>query len=137
MTSQETRLKRVVLVRIDQGEDILRSLERATLREKIASGAILSGVGSVSTYRYHVVGEVAGPSNDVFNEGSESNDVDSINGLIIDGRVHAHIMFSNVERAFGGHLEEGCAVFTFVAVVIAECEHICISDWDGIGKLYQ
>jgi predicted DNA-binding protein with PD1-like motif len=36
----------------------------------------------------------------------------------MDGRVHAHIIFSNQEKAMGGHLEPGTTVFTFAIITL-------------------
>ena len=46
-------------------------------------------------------------------------DVVAVGGLIIDGRVHAHIDFSDERNGFGGHLEEGCLALTFIVVAVA------------------
>ena len=45
-------------------------------------------------------------------------DLVSMNGYVIDGRVHAHMTLSNADKAFGGHLEAGTEVFTFAVVTI-------------------
>jgi predicted DNA-binding protein with PD1-like motif len=45
-------------------------------------------------------------------------DLASVNGYVIDGRVHAHATFSDPDKAFGGHLEPGAEVFTFVVITI-------------------
>jgi predicted DNA-binding protein with PD1-like motif len=45
-------------------------------------------------------------------------DITSVNGYIIDGRVHAHITFADPDKAFGGHLEPGTSVFTFAVVTV-------------------
>jgi predicted DNA-binding protein with PD1-like motif len=55
MTSQSVDVKRVVMVRMNSGEDILASLEQAVEDEGIRSGIILNGLGSVQSFRYHVV----------------------------------------------------------------------------------
>ncbi|MDQ2947413.1 MAG: DUF296 domain-containing protein, partial [Acidobacteriota bacterium] len=45
-------------------------------------------------------------------------DVISMNGYIIDGRIHAHMTLATPDKAFGGHLEPGTSVFTFVMVTL-------------------
>ena len=49
---------------------------------------------------------------------SEPADIISINGYVIDGRVHAHMTLSNEEKAFGGHIEPANSVFTFAIVTL-------------------
>jgi predicted DNA-binding protein with PD1-like motif len=45
-------------------------------------------------------------------------DLVSMNGYVINGRVHAHMTLANPDRAFGGHLEPGTKVFTFAIVTL-------------------
>jgi hypothetical protein len=47
--------------------------------------------------------------------------VTSINGYVIDGRVHAHVTLADPDKAFGGHLEPGTTVFTFAVVTLGVC----------------
>ena len=46
----------------------------------------------------------------------------NVNGYVIDGRVHAHITFSDDEKALGGHLEPGTKVFTFAIITLGVLE---------------
>jgi predicted DNA-binding protein with PD1-like motif len=57
-------------------------------------------------------------------------DVVAIGGFIIDGRVHAHIDFSDERNGFGGHLEEGCLALTFIVVALADLGDVNVSNWD-------
>ena len=45
-------------------------------------------------------------------------DVISMNGYVINGKVHAHMTMATPDRAFGGHLEPGTEVFTFGIVTL-------------------
>jgi predicted DNA-binding protein with PD1-like motif len=45
-------------------------------------------------------------------------DIVSVNGYVIDGRVHAHLTMTDADKAFGGHLETGTSVFTFAVVTV-------------------
>ena len=96
---------------------------------------ILSGVGSISSYHVHVVETTNLPPGDIFFRGEGAFDVLSVTGLVMDGRVHAHITFSNTEKAMGGHLEEGCRILSFGVVVMAEVEGLDLAGWDRLGQL--
>ena len=39
-------------------------------------------------------------------------DLVSMNGYVINGRVHAHVTLADADKAFGGHLEKRTQVFT-------------------------
>lgn len=136
MTACSTRLGRVVLVRMDPGEDVLTALRAAVEQEGIRSGVILSGVGSLNAFHVHVVGVPSLPTRDVFVRGDGAYDILTLTGLVIDGRVHAHITFSDTEKAYGGHLEEGCRVLTFAVAVLAETLGAELTGWDAVGPLH-
>jgi predicted DNA-binding protein with PD1-like motif len=125
----------LVVVRLNSGDDVLQAIRRAVEENGITTGAILSGVGSVSRYHVHVVESTNLPPGDVFFGEEGPYDILSITGLVIDGRVHAHVTLSNTETALGGHLEEGCQVLTFGVVMIAEMPDVSLTDWDKMGQL--
>jgi hypothetical protein len=122
-------------VRLNTGEDILLSLRKAVAEFGIKNAVILSAIGSVTSYHYHVVDKVVTPPHDAFPKCEQAADILNLNGFIIDGRVHAHITLSDTRVAFGGHLEEGCKVFTFSAISMAEMSDADFTDWDAMRDL--
>ena len=55
------------------------------------------------------------PPREFFRETSpEALEILAISGVIADYHVHAQLVLSNREKAFGGHLEFGCRVFSLV-----------------------
>jgi predicted DNA-binding protein with PD1-like motif len=123
------------MVRLDPGDDILDSLTDAAAREAIRNGIILSGIGSLTHYHVHVVKTTNLPPGDVFWKGEGPYDILTITGAIIEGRVHAHITFSDTERAMGGHMERGCRVLTFSIIALAETPEADMLRWDTVGPL--
>ncbi|HQT92660.1 MAG TPA: DNA-binding protein [Candidatus Kryptobacter bacterium] len=113
------QLERVVVIRLKYQTDLLRGIEKAVNENSIRNAVILAGTGSVTTYHYHVVSNIGFPTRNIFIKNSESPaDLVSMNGYIVNGRVHAHATFTNTDMAFGGHLEPGTTVFTFAIVTI-------------------
>ncbi|MGI8483893.1 MAG: PPC domain-containing DNA-binding protein [Thermomicrobiales bacterium] len=135
MHIQSVQRSHYVLVRVDPGEDLLDSLRNAVHEQNIRSAAFLSGVGSIASYRVHVVKTTKLPPGNIFFEGSGAFDILSVTGLVLDGEIHAHITFSNPDRAMGGHLEQGCRVLTFAIVMLAEMPDNDFSGWDNVGPL--
>ena len=135
MQTQALDALRLVLVRLNPGDDILDSLSAAVKENAISNGIVLNGLGSLSRYRVHVVETTNLPPGDVFFEGEGPFDILSLSGLILDGRVHAHITFSNTEKALGGHLEQGCRILTFSVIVLAETPDADFTGWDRVGPL--
>ena len=135
MRSQSFGASRFVALRLDPGDDVLLSLRVAVEEQGIRNAAILSGVGSLDRYHFHVVKTTNMPPGNTFVEGEGPFDILTVTGLVVDGKVHAHITFSNTELAMGGHLEEGCRVLTFAVVVMAEALDVELTGWDRSGPL--
>ena len=115
----DSQFKRVVVLRFKYQTDLLGGLEDMVKKEKIQNAVILSGIGSVRSYHVHMVSNREFPSKDVFiKDPTQPADLVGMNGYVIDGRVHAHVTLATPDKAFGGHLEPGTEVFTFVAITL-------------------
>lgn len=135
MISKSFDIKRMVMVRINPGEDILDAIEKATKKEGVNNGVIVQGIGSSSTNHYHVVSDGNLPPAEIYCEAKAPADIVSINGLIIDGKVHSHITFANDKVAYGGHMEKGITALTFCIVCVLETNDISYKDWDSFNIL--
>jgi len=113
---------RIVVVRLKRGTDLLEGSKKAVQQEGIRNAAILSGVGSLTAYRVHAVDNTTLPAKNVFYQAEGPQDLLNVNGCVIDGRVHAHVMFSDDEKGLGGHLEPGTTVFTFAVITVGVLE---------------
>ncbi len=136
MISTNAEMSRLLMVRMNPNEDILLAIRQAVKDNNIRNAVILGGAGSVCSANYHVVSNKEPDSSDVFCEVDQHLDVISIQGLVIDGQVHAHIAFSDEHHGFGGHLEKGCRVLTFAAVALAELSKISLTEWDTPYKFF-
>jgi predicted DNA-binding protein with PD1-like motif len=117
-----TGFERIVIVRLKYRTDILQGLKDAVEKEAINNAVILSGIGSTYSYHVHSVDNATFPSENVFYKEEKPNDIVSISGYVIDGRVHAHIGLSDGVETVGGHLEPGTNVFTFCIITIGVIE---------------
>jgi predicted DNA-binding protein with PD1-like motif len=113
-----SHFERIVVVRLKRGTDLLDGLKKAIEREKIRNAAILSGVGSLTAYHVHAVSNTTLPAKNIFYKGEGPQDLLTVNGFVLDGRVHAHIVFSDDKKGLGGHLEPGTTVFTFAIITL-------------------
>lgn len=113
------KIDRVVILRFKYGTDLLAGLQQAVKEQKIRNAVILSGFGSVRNYQVHQVGNRDLPPKDVMvKDPTAPADILSMSGVVMNGRVHAHITLANAEYAFGGHLEPDTNVFTFAVVTL-------------------
>jgi len=109
---------RIAVVRLQHDTDILEGLKKAIRQEKIKNAIILSGIGSLTSYHVHVVDSTTLPAKQVYPKADVPQDILNVNGYVIDGRIHAHITFSDEEKALGGHLEPGTKVLTFAIITL-------------------
>jgi predicted DNA-binding protein with PD1-like motif len=117
------KFDRIVILRFKYQTDLLAGLERMVKEQKIQNAVILSAAGSVCSYHYHMVSNRTFPSKNIFVKDPEGfADIVSMNGYVIDGRLHPHITFADANHAFGGHLEPGTSVFTFAVVTLGVLE---------------
>jgi predicted DNA-binding protein with PD1-like motif len=133
MRTQSFTTTHFVALRLDPGDELLLSLREAVRAEGIENAVILAGVGSLDRYHFHVVTSTNMPPGNTFVRGEGPFDILTVTGTIIDGDVHAHVTCSNTEVAMGGHVEEGCRVLTFAAIVLAEAPDADFAGWDRLG----
>jgi predicted DNA-binding protein with PD1-like motif len=127
---------RVVVLRFKYQADLLAGIENMVKQEKIRNGVILAGAGSVRNYQIHSVSNRTFPSKNTYVKNPTAPaDIISMNGYIIDGKIHAHMTMANPDKAFGGHLEPGTNVFTFAIVTIGVMNDVDLSRVDD--KTYR
>jgi predicted DNA-binding protein with PD1-like motif len=113
------KIGRVVIFRFKNDADLLAGMERMIKQEKIRNAIILSAAGSLKGYQIHQISNREFPSKNTFvKDPAAPCDLISMNGYVINGRVHAHMTLANPDKAFGGHLEPGSTVFTFAIVTL-------------------
>jgi predicted DNA-binding protein with PD1-like motif len=110
---------RIVVLRFKYQTDLLAGMERMVKQEKIRNGVILSAVGSVRGYQLHMVSNRTLPSHDIFETNPTGPaDLVSMNGYVIEGKLHPHMTLATPDKVIAGHLEPGTQVFTFAIVTI-------------------
>src|SRR5262245_42705982 len=111
--------EQVLVLRFKYQTDLLAGLEKMVKEHQIRNAVILAGAGSVRNYHIHAVSNRTFPSKNIFiKDPTAPADIVSMNGYVIDGRVHAHMTMASAEGAFGGHVEPGTEVFTFAIVTV-------------------
>ena len=113
-----TGFERIEIIRMKSGTDMLEGLNEAVRQKGIKNAVIISGIGSVTDYHFHVVSDKNLPPAEEFPKASVPMDLVSVQGYILNGRVHAHITLSDENSMVGGHLEKGTKALTFFIITI-------------------
>jgi len=113
------KLGEVLAVRLDKGDDLLARLEEVIKKENIKQGVILSGIGTLDVCcMYQVVGTGYPPEKN--HEKKEGPlEIACIQGNIVEGKVHAHMVVSDKNYAYAGHVEPGTKIQIIGEIFIA------------------
>ena len=118
--------RRIHILRVDPGEDVLESV-RTFLREAgIQQAVVLGGYGTLAGYHLHWVTHNRIPTENLFRRGSGGIEILAMNGMVVDGEPHIHVALSTPDGAFGGHLEPGCTAYVLCEVFFAEVEGVLL-----------
>lgn len=100
--------------RLRPGDDLRKGIEEKLIEREIKAGCILSAVGSLTQYNLRFAYQSAGSI------GKGHFEIVSITGTLSTSGCHIHLCISDEEgRTIGGHLLEGCIVYTTAEIVIA------------------
>jgi predicted DNA-binding protein with PD1-like motif len=115
---------RVFILRLDPGDYLLESIKAFIQEEAIKDAFVASAIGTLDHCVVHMVMTTSFPPVEHFErwEGKPL-EISSIDGIIADGVPHLHMVVSDHEKAYSGHLEEGCRILYLGEIVIVELEH--------------
>jgi len=117
------KVGRVFALSLAPGDLVLESIKELVQKEKVNDAVVVSAVGTLDQYRIHYVTTTGYPPQNRFEHWKDKPlELASINGLIADGDPHLHVVVSDSEKAYAGHLEEGCRTLYLAEIVIIELE---------------
>jgi predicted DNA-binding protein with PD1-like motif len=118
---EKGKFGRTIVVRLDQGDDVLESLVKTIKDNGIADGYVASGIGTLDQCVLHMVMTIGYPAVEYFAKWVDTPlELASISGIIAEGVPHLHAVVSSDTLAVAGHLEPGCRILYLGEVVIQE-----------------
>ena len=103
--------------RLLPGQDLRKEIEEVVHQHQIHAGWIVAAVGSLNEYRLRFANQPAG-----FHAAGFFEIVSLTGTLSIDG-CHLHMAISDTSgQTIGGHLLEGCTIYTTAELVIASTD---------------
>ena len=114
---------KIHILGLDQGDYVLESICRLIKEKDIRQGIVLSGIGTLDRCVIHMVTTTGYPPVEHFASWEDQPlELPSIQGIIASGTPHLYIVISDREKAYGGHLEEGCRILYLGEVAILELD---------------
>jgi predicted DNA-binding protein with PD1-like motif len=102
-------------VRFLPGQDLKKELNAFALKLKIRAGFVVSCCGSLKVLKMRLA-----DSNSIF-ERKEKFEILSLQGTLSPDGAHLHINVADKDgKTWGGHLVEGCEIYTTAEILIAE-----------------
>jgi len=114
--------KKIHILRVDPGEDILASVEKFIADANLQQAVVLGGYGTMAAYHLHWVMHNRIPTDNFFRKGEGGIEILAMNGLVVESQPHIHVALSNPDGAFGGHLEPGCIAYVVCEIFFGELE---------------
>ena len=114
---------KVHLLRLDPGDLLLESIRALIQQTGLKDGYVASAIGTLDYCVMHMVMTTGYPPVEHFERWDDKPlELASISGIIADGVPHLHMVVSDHEMAYAGHLEEGCRVLYLAEIVIVELD---------------
>ena len=114
---------RIFALRFNPGDDLLEGVNAFIQKEGVQEGYVASAIGTLDHCVMHMVMTTGYPPVEHFERWEDKPlEVSSIVGLIAAGKPHLHMVVSDHEKAYSGHLEKGCRVLYLAEMVIVELE---------------
>lgn len=114
-------LGRTVVLRLDPGDYVLESIQRAADGLNIKDGYIATAIGTLDYCVLHMVTTTTNPPVATYPKWENTPlELVSVTGIIANGTPHLHATVSDKQVACAGHLEPGCRILYLGEVVIQE-----------------
>jgi len=102
-------------LRLTPGQDLKKELNVFALSKKFKAGFVVSCCGSLKILKMRLA-----DSNSIF-EHEEKFEILSLQGTLSPDGAHLHISASDKDgKVWGGHLVDGCLIYTTAEILIAE-----------------
>ena len=109
------------ILRLDTGDDLLGCVNELIENEKIKNGAVISGIGTFDHCVMHMVMTTSFPVVEHFEKWDDKPlELSSVDGLIVDGKPHLHMVVSDYKNAYSGNVEPGCRILYLGELLIME-----------------
>jgi uncharacterized protein len=122
IASGETRKMRVLALRLRPGQDLRQQIEAFVKEKHIRAGFIMTAVGSLRKASMRLADQSNATAFD------DKFEIVSLVGTLGQDGVHLHLAISDgAGKTIGGHLVEGCLIYTTAEIVIGDAAGLVFS----------
>ena len=112
------------VIRLRPGQDVRNELDSLCKELRISAGVILTAVGSLQKAKIRLAQNASTNANEIADLTEELLEIVSLTGTMnFEHGMHVHVAVADANgEVCGGHLLEGCEVFTTCEIVIGDAK---------------
>jgi predicted DNA-binding protein with PD1-like motif len=131
---------RVLIMNLKRGDLLLESIEKGLSEAGIKNAIITSAIGSLQKAVFHRVTGMEREPVDEFVTVEKPLELASLQGVVVDGQPHFHMVISDLETTYTGHLEYGTTVLYLSEITLLELKGVNlhrVKNEDNIATLSE
>ncbi|MCC8164757.1 MAG: DNA-binding protein [Planctomycetes bacterium] len=131
---------RTIIINLDRDELLLESVTAALEKEGVKNAVMLGCIGSLQKAVYNRVDTFAEKLHVEILTVEAPMELCAVQGIVVDGKPHFHMVFSDLDRTYMGHLEPGCKVLLLAEIMLLEVEDMGLTkmvDHLGVGHFVK
>lgn len=119
-------LGQVIVLNLQRGDLLLETIESELKKSNIKDALLTSAIGSLQRVVLHRVIGTGREPEDEFVTLEKPMELASLQGMVLDGKAHFHMVVSDVEQSYTGHLEPGTTVLYLGEVSLVELKGVSL-----------
>ena len=131
---------RLLVINLERGDLLLETIIEELKKANIKDAVITSAIGSLSKVVLHRVTGFEENPVDEFLTLEAPMELASLQGIVVDGHPHFHLVVSDLKQTYTGHLEPGTTALYLVEISLLELKNmnlIRVPDANNIAKLEE
>ncbi len=113
-------LGRTIILNLERGEYLKESIMEALEKEGIKNAIVLSGIGSLDRAIFNRVDGYDEKLHVDYVTVEAPMELCSMQGVVVDGKPHFHIVISDLEQTYTGHLENETRILYLAEITLCE-----------------
>ena len=118
---------RVFVLALKRGDLLLESIQSMICQENIRDAIITSAIGSLQKAVLHRVVGLGREPEDEFITLERPMELASLQGMVVDGQPHIHMVVSDTQATYTGHLENGTTVLYLAEITLLEVNGLSLA----------
>ncbi|MBH1939491.1 DNA-binding protein [Mobilitalea sibirica] len=111
---------RYLILDLQRGDLLLEKITEEVNKAGIKDAVILCGIGALQKVVYHRVTSFSNVPEEEFVTIEKPLELGSLQGMFVDGQPHIHIVCSDENGTYAGHLEPGTTVLYLAEITVME-----------------